>query len=72
MLASLNNSLVLCLELLGIKPAGPIRLAVCTTQGKEKIKYQLEEMTSKIKNIAKSLEVTDENIRPNINISGYI
>jgi len=49
-----------------------IRLAVCTIEGKEKIKYQLEEMTSEIKNIAKLLEVTNENIRPNINISGYI
>jgi transposase len=48
-----------------------IRLA-CLTKGKNKITYQLEEISSAMKNAAKELNITNENIRPKIDFSVYI
>ena len=48
-----------------------IRLA-CVTKGKNKITYQLEEIPSEIKEVAKKLNISNKNIRPKTNFSVYI
>jgi transposase len=48
-----------------------IRLG-CITQGNNKVTYQLEEITPAMQNIAKELNISNENLRPKINFSDYI
>ena len=48
-----------------------IRLG-CITRGGNKVTYQLEEIATPTQNIAKELNITNENLRPKINFSDYI
>ena len=48
-----------------------IRLA-CITERKNKISYQLEEVSPSMREVAKKLNISNETIRPKINFSDYI
>ena len=48
-----------------------IRLG-CITRGNNKVTYQLEEIEPGMQNIAKELNISNENLRPKINFSDYI
>ena len=48
-----------------------IRL-VCITERKNKISYQLEEISPSMREVAKKLNISNETIRPKINFSDYI
>ncbi|MBN1299549.1 MAG: hypothetical protein JW997_07675 [Actinobacteria bacterium] len=49
-----------------------LRLACTVGKKGRNIKYQLENIPDHLLNIAKELGITNDNIRPNINISDYI
>jgi len=48
-----------------------IRLACRIKKKGRKVKYQLEEIHSSLKKLLKTLRISPDNLRPNINFSDY-
>jgi len=48
-----------------------IRLACRVKKKGRKVKYQLEEIHSSLKKLLKTLRISPDNLRPNINLSDY-
>jgi len=48
-----------------------IRLACRIKKKGRKVKYQLEEIHSSLKKLLKTLKISPDNLRPNINLSDY-